>query len=189
MLTKVYRSGIVKAPLVRGPEAEIFILSDKARPNDRQGRTDAIFASPSLKGVARWVHVNSDGNSTDPFVREITVESDSVYVYNIPAWEKICWDGADYESYWNTGITLTEYLTFSEHLNLFNPQEWEILLGASDILSVNLVADEDFLEACRNSYDFHENLTARLRFIRSIYGQSQNRTRTLGSARINLVTV
>jgi hypothetical protein len=166
MLTKVYRSGIVEAPKERGPEAKIFALSDDERPAGRQGRTDAIFASPSLKGVARWVHASFSQWTQDPFVREITVESDSVYVYSIPAWEKVCWYNASHDSYWKTGITLTEYLELSSMMDYFNPTEWEILLSPADVLSVSDVTDEDFLEACRNSYDQHLDLTNSLSFFR-----------------------
>lgn len=166
MLTKVYRSGIVEAPKSRRLEAEIFARSDEARPADRQGRTDAIFASPSLKGVARWVHASFSQWTQDPFVREITVESDSVYVYSVPAWEKVCWYNASHESYWKTGITLTEYLELCRMMDYFNPAEWEILLSPADVLSVRDVTDEDFLEACRNSFDKHLDLTNSLAFLR-----------------------
>lgn len=158
MLTTVYRSGVVRAPVKRGSEADIFALADKHRPTNRQGRTKAIFASPSLKGVARWVHDNAETNQ-DPFVREITVESDTVHVYSVNAWEKVCWENASYKSYWKTGVTLTEYLDLSSVLDYFDPTEWEILLNPSDILSVRDVPDDEFLEACRNSYDHYTEMT------------------------------
>lgn len=166
MLTKVYRSGIAQAPDKRRSEAEIFAAADKFRPASRQGRTKAIFASPSLKGVARWVHDNSETNQ-DPFVREITVESDSVYVYSVNAWEKVCWQNASYKSYWKTGMTLTEYLDLSSVLDYFDPTEWELLLRPSDILSVRDVPDEEFLEACRNSYNHYSEMAKWLQLRRN----------------------
>jgi hypothetical protein len=162
MLVNVYRSGVVAPPLYRGPEARLFRLADEARPSGRQDRTDAIFASPSLAGVAPWFHFNAEMQNRDPFVREITVDSDSVFVYSVSAWDATCRDNTSYESYWESGITLTEYQT-ADDSNLRNPSEWELLLGTSDVQAIRDVSDEEFLEASRNTYEFHADLAVSLR--------------------------
>jgi hypothetical protein len=162
MEVKVYRSGIVEAPAMRGGEARSFAEADALRPADRQGRTDGIFASPSLKGVARWAHLNSGIVSyEDPFVREITVDPDTVFVYSVSAWERIRWNLGTYERYWATGHTLTEYLD-TKDWKWRNDSEWELLLSADDIRSVREVPDEELLTACENSYDFHAQLANNL---------------------------
>lgn len=171
MQAKVYRSGIIAAPAVRGVEAISFAAADAVRPNGRQGRMDGIFASPNLKGVVRWAHLNSGiANYEDPFVREITVDPDAVYVYSVHAWERMRWTVGMYERYWATGITLTEYLT-TDIWRKRNPADWEILLGTNDIQSVREIPDEELLIASENFYDFHSLLEENLTEARSQFCQ------------------
>lgn len=160
MKAKVYRSGTVEAPATRGVEADSYIAADAVKPAGRQGRMDGIFASPNLKGVARWARANSGiARCADPFVREITVDSDSVYVYSVNAWEKTSWSNGSYEAYWASGITLTEWLATAEFRD---PTEWELLLGADDVISTRPVSDKRLLTDCENSYNFHDELASNL---------------------------
>lgn len=160
MKAKVYRSGTVEAPITRGVEADSYTIADAVRPAGRQGRMNGIFASPNLDGVARWTRANSGiARCADPFVREITVDADNVYVYSVIAWEKASWSNGGYEAYWESGITLTEWLNTAEDRD---PTEWELLLGDDDLQSVRPVSDKRLLKACENSYYFHSELASNL---------------------------
>lgn len=140
MITKVYRSGPVSAPETRGVESDSYAKADAVRPAGRQGRTDGIFASPNLAGVGRWAYSNaSNTRHPDPFVREIAVNPDNVYVYSVLMWEKCSWDRIPYEQYWETGMTLTEWL---KNHDQYNASEWELLLSAEDVTSVKNVSDK-----------------------------------------------
>lgn len=159
MKAKVYRSGTVEAPTTRGVEADSYTAADAVKPAGRQGRTDGIFAAPNLKGVARWAHANSGiARCADPFVREITVDPDTVYVYSVKAWEKASWGTGGYEAYWETGMTLTEWMNVAEFMD---PTNWELLLGADDVISSRPVSDKRLLENCVDSF-FHSELAGNL---------------------------
>lgn len=159
MKAKVYRSGTVEAPATRGVEADSYTSADEVKPAGRQGRTDGIFASPNLAGVARWTHANSSiVRCADPFVREITVDPDNVYVYSVLAWEKCSWGTGSYETYWETGMTLTQWMAASEFLD---PTNWEILLGADDVISTRPVSDKRLLEGSK-SFNLHSELVRTL---------------------------
>lgn len=141
---KVYRSGVVSAPASRGVESESYVEADAVRPAGRQGRTDGIFAAPTIDGVLRWVRANSQPymRMIDPFVRELKVDADSVYVYSINAWEAVGITG--YEKYWNTGVTLTEWLANADS---YDPTEWELLLSPEDVQSARPVSDARLVKA------------------------------------------
>lgn len=141
MNAKVYRSGTVAAPAQRGVEAQSYLDADAVKPAGRQGRTTAIFASPNLRGVLRWVVANTSLVSVaDPFVKEITVDPDTVWVYNVAAWERTSLR-ENYETYWETGMTLAEW----NNTPGLDPTEWELLLGADDVRSVRPVSDKRVL--------------------------------------------
>jgi hypothetical protein len=158
MKAKVYRSGSVAAPAKRGVEADSYMNADKVKPAGRQGRMDGIFASPNLEGVARWAYSKSSiAFCADPFVRELTVDPDKVYVYSISAWEKASWNWnpGGYKAYWASGITLTEWLQNQES---YDPTDWELLLGADDVQSVKPVSDKRLLKSCETSFNLHDEL-------------------------------
>lgn len=160
MNAKVYRSGIVEAPATHGVEALSYSLADAIRPEGRQGRTGAIFASPNLKGVARWTYSKTGiAKCSDPFVREITVDPEKVYVYSISAWEKGSWRSGDYAEYWATGMTLAEWLANEEN---YDPTDWELLLSPDDVQTVKNVSDKRLLKACETSFNFHAELVSSL---------------------------
>lgn len=155
---KVYRSGAPVAPLERGCERASYEAADALRPAGRQGRMDAIFASPTLAGVTRWVRANAMCNIGDVLVRELTVDPDAVYVYSIAAWEQASWAMAgreDYAAYWASGMTLTEWLAGD-----YDAAEWELLLGPADLLSVRPVSDKRVVAAVENSYRVEETKRA-----------------------------
>lgn len=151
MKAKVYRSGPVSAPVTRGVETDSYCEADTVRPAGRQGRTTGIFASPTLAGVVRWTHANASlMKHPDPFVREITVDPESVYVYSIKAWEKCSWtQGSSYEEYWKSGVTLKEWF---ENADEYNADEWELLLSSEDVLSTRNVSDSRVLKSTLDEY-------------------------------------
>lgn len=160
MKAKVYRSGTVEAPAAHGVEAESYTIADALRPEGRQGRIGAIFASPNLQGVARWAYSKAGFISCiDPFVREITVDPDTVYVYSISAWERGSWRTGDYTEYWATGMTLTEWLKNEEN---YDPTDWELLLSPENVQAVKPVSDKRLLKACETSFNLHGELVRTL---------------------------
>lgn len=152
----IFRSGVPAAPAERGCERVSYEAADARRPVGRQGRMDAVFCSPTLPGVTRWVRGNAMCKQGDVLVREIVVDADSVYVYSVRAWEGV--GGFRGESaitdYWATGMTLTDWLATD-----LDPKDWEVLIGANDIISVRNVSDKRVIEAEADEYD--RNVLAR----------------------------
>lgn len=142
---KVYRSGAPVAPLERGCEREIYLAADAVKPAGRQGRMTAIFASPTLAGVTRWVRGNALVKAGDVLVRELTVDPASVYVYSVSAWEAVGFRGL--EAYWATGLTLEEWFA-----GAYDASEWELLLGEGDLKGVRMVSDKRVVEAEVDEY-------------------------------------
>ena len=155
MTTQVYRSGTATTPAQRGVESQSFLDADTVRPEGRQGRTTAIFASPNLRGVLRWFYANTTlVKVADPFVKEFRVNPDTVWVYSINEWEKAS-SRETYQAYWESGMTLTEWNTNADQ---YDPAEWEILLGDKDIQSVKPVSDKRVLSHLIETDLFYEAL-------------------------------
>lgn len=119
-------------------------------PNTRHG---SLFAAPALPGVVRWV-LGNDMVHAETRVHEITVDADSVYVYEVDAWEmaSLRWDEpgqserqrSKYDAYWGSGMTLTRWLEQSEALDL-DPSQWEVLVDPGQVLSVRNVSGKRLL--------------------------------------------
>jgi len=138
----VYRSGIASPPSERGVEAGHYNRADSHKPVDHQGRVTAIFASPTLGGVCRWVRGNDFVNIPDIKVRELRVDIDNTYVYSIDAWEKASsMDTPEvYKEFWATGVTLRNYMKLARKSPLeYDPRNWELLLSETDLKSVKPV--------------------------------------------------
>jgi hypothetical protein len=141
----VYRSGIPSAPKERKVEAGHYLRADALCPEGRQGRTDGVFASPTLGGVCRWVKGNYSTNIPDVRVRELRVDIDNTYVYSVRAWERASgWDTEEeYKKFWDTGITLRDYMKQAKtDPRTYDPQEWELLIKEENIRSVKPVGAE-----------------------------------------------
>lgn len=163
MDTQVYRSGVAATPTKRGVEAQSYLDADAVKPAGRQGRTTAIFASPNLRGVLRWLYANATlFRAVDPFVKELRVNPDTVWIYSVRAWEKASSDGK-YDAYWESGMTLAEWNTTADQ---HDPTEWELLLGAKDIQSVKPVSDKRVLSHMSESDLFFEALPTALKYAR-----------------------
>lgn len=155
----VYRSGIPEAPKQRGVENDYYARADALRPKGRQGRMDGVFASPTLGGVCRWVRGNEMTRIPDVKVREMRVDIDTTYVYSIEAWEKASsWNKPeDYEKFWNSGMTMREYMGKAKvDPQKYNPENWELLLSQEDIKSIKPVGAKRVSERAYNSYNVRE---------------------------------
>lgn len=133
----VFRCGPPTPPQHRGVEADSYTRADSFKPADgRTGRTEAIFAAPSLGGVIRWVH-GSNRTKPDIKIRELRINADTTYVYKIREWEKASYGSdEDQHKYWATGITYREWVT--KALNgdrTLDPEEWELLIPANGVLT------------------------------------------------------
>lgn len=154
----IYRSGVVEAPQSRGVESSSYAAADEYTPEGRQGRMTGIFASPSAYGVTRWVSGNAMVRSPDFQVRELRVNPDQVYVYSVSSWEAASgsWgSGFNNEaflsekmnSYWSSGVTLTEWSARFKSDPTVDPTDWELLVSSSDIKKVSPVSLPRLLEA------------------------------------------
>lgn len=150
-IVSIYRSGDPTPPTERGVEADSYLKADSYAPEGRQGRTTAVFASPTLGGAARWVKGRHFTKEDDVKVRELRVDYDKTYVYYIPTWERFSSiEGMGYgpdkvkeagEKYWNTGMTLREWVnTYKDDPQHYDPREWEILIPREEIQAVKPVS-------------------------------------------------
>ncbi len=147
LIASVYRCGVDAPPEKRGIEKEAYEKADSFAPEGRQGRNTAVFATPTLGTVGRWVRGNSwNKNILDVQVRELRVNADQVYVYDIHAWEKTWYTGeyterdiASAKNYWNTGITLREWVEKAKKGEIQDPENWEILLPKQGIQKTNIL--------------------------------------------------
>lgn len=146
---KVYRSGVVKAPETRGVEAQAYLDADQHCPDGRVGRTQGIFASPTMSGVTRWFRGNYNtfaSQGVDVQVREIEVDPDEVYVYSVKAWEDASWGRyaetpKAYQAFWESGMTLREW--YDRGIN--DGDNWELLLSPQHVQSVKPVGQQRLL--------------------------------------------
>lgn len=158
--TTVYRSGAVATPTERGCEATSYAAADAVRPNGHPSRVQAIFASPTLSGVARWVRGNAMVGNSDIKVRQITVDPDTAMVYEVREWERASSIGtpAAYASFWDTGMTVSAWLNAD-----LDPSEWEIMLDEADVLGIRPVSDKRLLAAIDDDFWMTQTKTAMTR--------------------------
>ena len=145
----VFRAGAPAPPIQRGVEEAAYLFADAYKPTGRQGRIDAIFAAPTLAAVGRWVRGAAACHVEDVKVRQLTVEANAVFVYDIILWERASatMDTEFMAEYWASGQPLDAWLARN-----LDGEDWEILLGASDILGVRPVAGERVVAAQTDHY-------------------------------------
>lgn len=152
----VYRSGVVEAPTERGVEAPSYVICDTFMPEGRQGRTTGIFASPTLGGVGRWVYANSGMTSIPDFrPREIRVDIDKTWVYSIRSWEVASSKETEeaYKGFWDTGITMREYMELSQkEPHNYKAEDWELLIPKDGVRSVKNVSAERVASVAYSQY-------------------------------------
>lgn len=148
----VYRVGVPSPPVERGVEKEVYLTADKYVPAGRQGRTSAVFATPVMGVVGRWA--SQWNRIEDQQVRELRVNPDEVYVYSIRAWEKAS-SGFDYNpdnealyrTYWNSGVTLSQWIRAADKGQILDPAEWELLIPEKSICKVSTPSIPKVLES------------------------------------------
>jgi hypothetical protein len=138
MKTTIYRTG----PMSIGQHDEDILQHwaefDDRCPEGHVRRGTALFAAPDLSSGHYWLGTRASLGRPLIF-NEITVESDNVRVYSVddynmvgehygsPSNSQI----ADIESYWNTSMTLTEWMQKVGE----DPQgQWEVLLPVTEII-------------------------------------------------------
>jgi hypothetical protein len=150
----IYRNGLLTASEYTGEVKEFAENADKDRPyhlRERPGRVGSLYASPTLFGVCRWARANLF-NSRYPSVEthEIKVDADNVYVYCVNLWEDHSWHGGDVYEYWNSGVTLTDWLADGSH----DAREWEVLIREEDIIGTpRRVSRKRLVAASGEKYD------------------------------------
>ena len=145
----VFRAGVPEAPFQRGVEEAAYLFADAHRPARRQGRMDAIFAAPTLAAVGRWVRGAAACHVEDLKVRQLTVEASTVYVYDIILWERAVatMDPEVMCEYWDSGQPLNVWVTQN-----LDGEDWEVLLGSSEILGIRPVSMERVVAAQTDHY-------------------------------------
>ena len=144
----VFRAGpVVEAPKRKGEYVSFYEQADALAPAGRHGRMRAVFASPSIGGVNRWVEgVASVGQ--DPKVHELRVDPDKAYLYSIDAWERASWtlDKTQTEqlmkNYWASGMTMNDWVNRVRAGEILDPEKYELLLPFEDVASVKTVSTE-----------------------------------------------
>lgn len=154
-IIKVYRNGSLSLAEHSEDIQQRWAPYDDAKPANRSGRLNSLYASPSIAGVVRWVKGNHLVSGSDPKAdltnHEIIVSNpEQVFVYSIDAYDKTTrFDGAStkgVEKYWESGIPLSEWESKSAELNL-DPTEWEVLLPVESIKSSKVVSNARILNA------------------------------------------
>lgn len=157
-IIKVYRNGSLNLAEHSEDIQQRWAPYDEAKPANRSGRLNSLYASPNIAGVVRWVKGNHLVSGNDPKVdltnHEITVSNpEQVFVYSIDVYDKTTrFNGADtkgVEKYWESGIPLSEWESKAAELNL-DPTEWEVLLPLENIKSSNVVSNTRLLNAASN---------------------------------------
>lgn len=157
---KVYRAGLMTPSTDAGAAHAITAAADALRMGTGlPERMGSLFAAPTLPGVVRWVRGNHMCRY-DTRVREITVDADTTYVFHVHAWESVSWNVHGFQSdkaraYWNTAITLTDWLARAESEGL-DGSEWEVIFPPTAVLGVRNVSAARLLVAVADDYTRHE---------------------------------
>lgn len=155
---KIYRVGTLETPEEYFDDLNTFLQDmDKFKPEGRQGRYKGLFASPDMESHGRWVRgmeYNKHEGALDSY--EITVDENSVYVYNVRDYEKASsiqnMYGSDSEKFkeaaekfWNTGMTLSEWKKWAKDNN---PERgtWEIIMSQESIVSSKKLSNRTIIE-------------------------------------------
>ena len=142
---RVYRAGSMTPVEATGKcYGDITLAADAECPHPTP-RNGALFATPTLPGVVRWV-MGNDMCGYETRVREITVDADTTYVYRVSAWESVSWSDKPAEVYWSTGVTLTDWYATADTDGL-DATNWEVLIAPENVLAVRNVSAKRMLVA------------------------------------------
>lgn len=132
---RVYRAGLLTPCTdTAAVHSTVTAAADAARPHPT-ARSGALFASPTLAGVVRWV-LGNHMCGYDTRVHELSVDADTTYVYLVRAWERVSEDNpATITGYWETGMTLTDWLAAD-----LDAAEWEVIVDPDAVLRTRNVS-------------------------------------------------
>jgi len=161
---KVYRVGTLTPPETYFESLESILQDmDKFKPEGRQGRYKGIFASPDLNSHARWVRGNQWNKHEGALdSHEITIDANSVYVYNVEDYEKASsiqnLYGAESEKFkeaaekfWNSGMILSDWNEWSKE-NKPEKGTWEIIMPAEAMISSKKMSNRSIIENVADEY-------------------------------------
>lgn len=144
---RLYRSGTLEKVADYGAAQQFFAAADAERPQDRVGRLDGLFCSPTLAGMSRWYLANLQlGREyvADPY--ELFYEGPEPYAYPVDAW-----DGASikngsngYGAYWEAAVPLSRVLADPV---AYPAKDWEVLVDPAYIRSARPVRPRRVIEA------------------------------------------
>lgn len=143
--TRVYRSGSLVPAQYAGEVLEFAEKADAARPEGHAPRHGSLYASPAIDGVGRWADANNSRSNRnadfDGTTREIAVNPEGLFVYNVEAWENFSWRNMDASTYWDTAIPLADWNRVAEERNL-DASEWEVLVPVTTIISARNISNK-----------------------------------------------
>jgi len=157
--TKVYRVGSLNPPETHFSDLNNFLeVVDSYKPEGRQGRSGAIFASPDMVSHSRWI-LGSRNNKHEEALdsHEITIDENSVYIYNVEPYETASTYegiyGSDSEKFktkvkefWDSGMTLADWKDWAKENNP-EPGSWEIIMPNSSIISAKKMSNKRVIES------------------------------------------
>lgn len=156
--TKVYRVGTLTPPESHFSDLNDFLTTvDSYKPEGRQGRYGAIFASPDMSSHSRWILGSRDNKHEEALdSHEITVDENSVYVYDVKLYENSSRFeerfGKDSEKFkeevkkfWESGMTLADWKDWAKENNP-EPGSWEIIMPNSSIISAKKMSNKRIIE-------------------------------------------
>ena len=147
--TKVYRIGSLTCAEHSETVQQLWSSIDAAKPEGRTGRLECIYASPSIKGLTRWIrgmHFVAGWDETACLDNhEITVANpETVFLYHVPTYDAVCSGRKSADSYWESGIALSDWDEVSVERGL-NAEEWEILLPVDAVKSSRPISNARIL--------------------------------------------
>lgn len=147
--TKAYRIGNLTLDDHDDKVQALWSSFDAVKPEGRTGRLESLYASPSLKGLVRWVKgmhlVATRDEDANLDSSEITVaDSETVFLYHVPTYDAVLSGRKTVADYWNTGIAISDWDTVSVERSL-DADDWEILLPVDAVKSVRKVSNARIL--------------------------------------------
>ena len=119
---------------------------DVIKPARYPSRCGSLYGSPSHDGVLVWKNtLEYYADKKYDYLYKIIV-NDSLRIFNVAHFDKALYEfDGNAEKYWNTSMTLKQYMSKRKSLNDITEQRdmdsfWEILFSPDDVLSVEKIA-------------------------------------------------
>lgn len=151
MKTTIYRTGAMSIASHDDDTLKYWAEFDARCPDGHVYRSNVLFAAPDLYGGHYWLCRRAYLRCKPLIFNEITVESDNVRVYRVNDYDRVGEHHgsptrsqiSNIESYWNNGITLTQWMkTVGKDPN----GRWEILLPLSEVISSRIIPHDEIEE-------------------------------------------